>query len=99
MTYKPSATMVEAAARAIYGCEYDIERYPFEKEDDLMQHMLRSQARAALRAAFAAAIESGEAREAHYYTYGGGREWIADTVKQGLTALPALILRAQDGEK
>lgn len=55
--------------------------------------------RQALRAAFAAAIEAGEAREAFAFSYRGGTAWAAKTSRLATQLpqdFPALILRVGD---
>ncbi len=88
MTYEPSDVMVEAAARKLFG-------------DDLEDYFV-SRTRLALRAAFAAAIESGEAREAkgQIYFLEGEEHWSVETGAGVMPGdFPCLILRTQEGEK
>ena len=97
MTYEPTDALVEAAARAIH--EYDWEdasenHWRKHPADHLMYY---ERARAALKAAFAAAIEVGEAWGAYGWRTAAG-EWVAETEEQQ-HGFPCLILRIQEGRK
>jgi hypothetical protein len=106
MKYEPNDVMVEAAARALYEHDADDSGWPVAWEDidemdepHIKQKVYLRQARAALHAAFAAAIESGEAREARGYEWGMDDQWTAKTQYGYGTYFPCLILRTQEGEK
>jgi hypothetical protein len=85
MTYEPSDAMVEAAFRHLFGTHGD--------------NHFRVATRRALRAAFAAAIESGEAKEAASFTMTDNDVLAASYVNvDGKRWLPCIILRTQTKE-
>lgn len=89
MSFEPSDVMVEAAVEQFskaWGRHISVE----------------ASIRSILRAAFAAAVEAGEAREANAYTneHSSERHWTAST-DYTFCHFPALILRSkpqQEGE-
>ena len=82
MTYKPSDVMVKAA----------VEQFSKSWGQNIA---VETSIRQILRAAFAAAIEAGEAREVrHWVSHAGNECVIVDDARAN-----ALILRTQEGEK
>jgi len=88
MTYKPSEVMVEAAARAIWAIEWPAYSWPERQAHIPERDRMLKAARAALEAAFAAAVEKGEAR------------FVDNGLFRGLVIDESpLILRQMEGEK
>lgn len=94
MTCEPSDTLVEAAARAI-------QKAAFEARLLNSYIIYKHTARAALRAAFAAAIEAGEAEPIAEVADPEGKMSIGPlyTLAHNNSPVDGLFLRTQEGEK